>query len=65
MSGEQVARCLAARPETRGIPIVVVTGGADEGRFEALLAFGIRGVLQKPFTPRELVAAVDAALAES
>ena len=62
MSGEEVVRRLAARPETRDVPVVVVTGGADQLRLEALPALGVRGVLQKPFTPTELAAAVDAAL---
>ena len=65
MSGEEVVRRLAARSETRDVPIVVMTGGADERRFEALLALGVRGVLEKPYASRELVAAVDAALAAS
>lgn len=63
MSGEDVVRRLAARPETRSVPVVVMTGGADERCFEALAALGVRGVLEKPFTPDELAAAVDAALA--
>jgi CheY-like chemotaxis protein len=65
MSGEEVIRRLAARSETRDVPIVVMTGGADERRFEALLALGVRGVLEKPYASRELVAAVDAALEPS
>jgi len=65
MSGEEVVRRLAARSETRDVPIVVMTGGADQGRFEALLALGVRGVLEKPYAPPELVAALDAALAPS
>lgn len=65
MSGEEVVRRLAARSETRDVPIVVMTGGADERRFETLLALGVRGVLEKPYASRELVAAVDAVLAAS
>ena len=65
MSGEDVVRRLAGRPETRHLPVIVVTGGADEQRLEALLALGIRGVLQKPYAPTELLAAVDASLALS
>ena len=65
MSGEEVVRRLAARPETRHLPVVVVTGGADEQRLEALVALGVRSVLQKPYAPTELLAAVDAALAAS
>jgi len=65
MSGEEVVRRLAERSETRDVPIVVMTGGADERRFEALLALGVRGVLEKPYAPPELVAALDAALAPS
>jgi CheY-like chemotaxis protein len=63
MSGEEVLRRLAARAETRDVPVVVVTGGADEQRLEALLALGVRGVLQKPYAPGELLASVDDALA--
>ena len=64
-SGEEVMRRLAARPETRDVPVVVVTGGADEQQLAALRALGARGFLQKPFAPSDLVAAVDAALASS
>jgi CheY-like chemotaxis protein len=64
-SGEEVMKRLAARPETRDVPVVVVTGGADEARLAALRALGVRGVLQKPYAPSDLVAAVDAALAPS
>jgi CheY-like chemotaxis protein/HPt (histidine-containing phosphotransfer) domain-containing protein len=65
MSGEDVVRRLAARPETRQVPVVVMTGGADEARFQRLAGLGVRGVLAKPFTPDQLVAAIDAALATS
>jgi CheY-like chemotaxis protein len=65
MGGEEVVRRLAARSETRDVPIVVMTGGADERRLEALLTLGVRGVLEKPYASRDLVAAVDAALAAS
>jgi CheY-like chemotaxis protein/HPt (histidine-containing phosphotransfer) domain-containing protein len=62
-SGEEVMRRLASQPETRDVPVVVVTGGADERRLAAVRALGARGVLEKPFAPSDLVAAVDAALA--
>ena len=63
MSGEEVVRHLAGRAETRTVPVVVVTGGADQERLGALRALGVRDVLLKPYSPADLLVAVDAALA--
>ncbi|MFC5302076.1 PAS domain-containing hybrid sensor histidine kinase/response regulator [Azospira restricta] len=53
------ARCAAAaRPRT-----ILVTAFADFVRSEDLRRAGIAGVLQKPFTPGQLRAAIDRALA--
>ncbi len=58
VSGRDVYHELKARPETRGIPIVVVTGhdisDLDPGDFA--------GVLQKPLDPNDLVSMVRACM---
>ena len=54
VSGRDVYRELKARPDTRGIPIIVVTGhdvsDLDQGDFAS--------VLQKPLDPNDLLSAV-------
>jgi len=54
VSGRDVYRELKARPETRGIPIVVVTGHDVSDLDEADFA----GVLHKPLDPNDLISAV-------
>jgi PAS domain S-box-containing protein len=57
-----------ARELTRslpGVPIVLVSGYSEELDPEELLAVGIRRLLQKPFTLREIAVAVRGALDEA
>lgn len=61
MTGIALAGAISARaPE---IPVILVSGSLDD-RVEALAkAAGIRATLPKPFSPAELVSAIDAAVA--
>lgn len=52
LAGEAILREVAATPDTRDIPVIVVTG-TDAGPVATASA-----VLRKPFDPGELVAAV-------
>jgi DNA-binding response OmpR family regulator len=52
LTGETILREVAATPDTRNIPVIVVTG-TDTGPVASASA-----VLRKPFDPMELVAAV-------
>ncbi len=58
--GRDVCRLLRARPETRGVRVVLLTGGADlalEGRMFSDACF------LKPFIVRDLLAAVSGLVA--
>jgi two-component system, chemotaxis family, chemotaxis protein CheY len=59
MDGEEMTRRLRERPETAGLPVIVVSTESSEGRLQALLAQGVRFV-RKPFTPEALRDAVEA-----
>jgi CheY-like chemotaxis protein len=64
VNGWDLAGALALDPETAEIPIVFVTGSADPGRHELARVAGAMGVVEKPFDPDLLVAAVSDALAK-
>jgi DNA-binding response OmpR family regulator len=57
--GEDVARQVRA---TTAVPIIMVTAKADEAQRIAGLRLGADDYVAKPFSPRELVARVDAVL---
>lgn len=62
MSGVAFAKALRHSPQTRTIPIVLLTARADEGdRLQGFDA-GVDDYITKPFSPRELVARIKAVL---
>ncbi|BDG61359.1 response regulator [Caldinitratiruptor microaerophilus] len=61
MHGLEVARRLKEDPETRNIPIVVVSAYADQHQAE-LACLGVAGVVTKPVEPARLLAQVAATL---
>lgn len=62
LSGLEVCRQLRRRPETRAIPIIILTARGEEGDRVRGLDSGADDYLAKPFSPRELVARVRAVL---
>lgn len=62
MSGLDVCRQLRRRPETRNIPIVMLTARGEEGDRIRGLDSGADDYMTKPFSPRELIARVRAVL---
>ena len=62
LSGLEVCRQLRRRPETRAIPIIMLTARGEEGDRVRGLESGADDYLAKPFSPRELVARVRAVL---
>ena len=60
MSGPELQRVLIA--SNQPVPIVFITGHADEGMRGRFLAAGAVDCLLKPFTEDALLAAVDSAL---
>ena len=59
LDGHEVVRRLRARPETAGIPILVLTAAAHEAVAEASATAGADAHMRKPFSPRELVARLE------
>ncbi len=64
MSGMELARCLAKEPNTRGIPIIMLTARGFALSDDQLAGSGIKMVMTKPFSPKELLAAVNDLLSE-
>jgi len=62
MSGLELARSLKRDRETRELPIIMLTARAEEGDKVAGLEGGADDYLTKPFSPRELVARINAVL---
>jgi two-component system phosphate regulon response regulator PhoB len=62
ISGLELTRQLKRDPETREIPIIMVTARAEEDDRVTGLDGGADDYLVKPFSPRELLARIRAAL---
>ncbi|HVQ76239.1 MAG TPA: response regulator transcription factor [Candidatus Binatia bacterium] len=60
LNGWEVCRRLKQDPETRGIPIIMVTGRVEEGDKVLGFELGADDYVTKPFSPRELVARIRA-----
>ena len=61
-SGLELARALKRDRETRELPIIMLTARAEEGDKVAGLEGGADDYITKPFSPRELVARINAVL---
>ena len=61
LDGFELCRLLRRDPDTRHIPVLVVTGDTEERRIAAVQA-GADCVLSKPCVPDELAKAIEAAL---
>jgi CheY-like chemotaxis protein len=57
--GSEVLRRLRERPETRAIPVVVISADANSNQIESLLKGGARNYLTKPFAVRKFLAVID------
>jgi two-component system phosphate regulon response regulator PhoB len=62
VDGLQICRYLKAEPETRDIPVIMVTAKGEEADIVAGLEVGADDYLPKPFSPRVLVARIRALL---
>jgi two-component system, cell cycle response regulator DivK len=63
LDGYEATRRIKADPETRHIPIIAVTSYALSGDETKTKAAGCDGYIAKPFSPRQLLAAVNGFLA--
>ncbi len=62
ISGIELCRRLRARPETRSLPIVMLTARGEEADRIVGLELGADDYVSKPFSPRELTARIKAVL---
>lgn len=62
LDGTETARRLKQLPETRGIPIVFVTGHSDDETLERALEVSASGYVVKPYKAQELRALVETTL---
>ena len=62
LNGWEVCRRLKQDAETRGIPVIMVTGRVEEGDKVLGFEMGADDYVTKPFSPRELLARVRAVL---
>lgn len=63
LPGHEVLRLLTSYPETRSIPVLIVSADATERRAARLIAAGASAYLTKPIDVQELLTAIDRALA--
>ncbi len=64
LNGLQLAERIHVTPETSGLPVIMLSAkGFELSGTEIRERFGIRTLLAKPFSPRELFQRVEAALA--
>jgi CheY-like chemotaxis protein len=59
LPGEEVLRRLKETPETRHIPVVMISADATAGRVDRLLAAGAHAYLPKPLDVKKLLALLD------
>jgi len=62
LSGDEVCRILRSRPETKAVPIIMLTARTSENERVAGLDMGADDYVTKPFSLRELSARVRAVL---
>jgi len=62
IDGFEVARAMRGDPETRAVPIVMLTGQAGEEHVLGGLQLGVEEYMPKPFSPHELSVRVRCAL---
>jgi DNA-binding response OmpR family regulator len=60
LDGLEVCRALRAHPATADVPIIMLTARADEADRVAGLELGADDYVTKPFSPKELVARINA-----
>jgi DNA-binding response OmpR family regulator len=64
MTGLQLAEKVRATPQTCDLPIIMLTGkGYEMSKEQVAAQFGIARIMNKPFSPRELLQTVEETLA--
>jgi DNA-binding response OmpR family regulator len=62
LSGYEIAEKLHERPETAGIPIILLTGTRESAANPRLAGYPIKDIVLKPFSPKELISRIRTAL---
>jgi CheY-like chemotaxis protein len=62
MNGYAVLERLKASPETREIPVILLTALAQAGNVERAVEMGAAGYVTKPFEPADLLQAMETAM---
>ena len=65
MSGIELCRLLRSRPDTKMLPVIILSARGEEGDRTLGLDIGADDYMSKPFSPRELVSRVKALLRRS
>jgi chemosensory pili system protein ChpA (sensor histidine kinase/response regulator) len=65
MDGFEIYQKLQANPDTKDIPVIIVTAWADSRHLEKASQAGIKHFLAKPFTEDELLLAILTLLVDS
>lgn len=65
MDGFQIYSELQSKPDTKAIPVLIITAWADERHLEKASQLGIRHFLPKPFTEDELLHEIFSLLRDS
>jgi signal transduction histidine kinase/CheY-like chemotaxis protein len=63
ISGQKVLAALRAAPETRALPVIIISADASPGQVERVLAAGAQAFLTKPLDVAEFLKVVEEALA--
>lgn len=61
-TGQTVLHALRKHPDTKTIPVVVITGVDEEGLEKKILSAGAQGFFRKPYDPETLLAMIRALL---
>lgn len=59
MDGAEVLRLLLAEPDTKGVPVVMISADATEGQAKRLMAMGANDYLTKPIDVTQFLTTVD------
>ncbi len=65
MTGVEVCAALRDNPLTAAIPVILLTAKAQEAEVERGFAAGVDDYIVKPFSPKEMVARIEAVLTRS
>jgi CheY-like chemotaxis protein len=65
LQGDEVLRRLRADPDTRGIPVIMISADATAGRTARLIEAGARAYLTKPLDVKQFLAYIDELLSAS